>query len=74
MDPFNGDAEMHLGLDIGGIYGSPVRAAADGVVIYAARKAAYGNLLILDHGNGLTTRPWTSFAIQRSSRTAHPEK
>jgi murein DD-endopeptidase MepM/ murein hydrolase activator NlpD len=56
MDPFNGDAEMHLGLDIAGIYGTPVHAAADGVVIYAARKAAYGNLVIIDHGNGLTTR------------------
>jgi murein DD-endopeptidase MepM/ murein hydrolase activator NlpD len=56
MDPFNGDAEMHFGLDIGGIYGSPVRAPADGVVIYAARKAAYGNLVILDHGSGLSTR------------------
>ena len=32
--------------------GSP----ADGVVLYAERKAAYGNLLIVDHGNGLTTR------------------
>jgi murein DD-endopeptidase MepM/ murein hydrolase activator NlpD len=55
-DPFDGDSEMHLGLDIGGIYGSPVHAAADGIVIYAARKAAYGNLVIIDHGNGLTTR------------------
>jgi murein DD-endopeptidase MepM/ murein hydrolase activator NlpD len=56
IDPFNGDAELHLGLDIAGIYGTPVHAPADGVVIYAARKAAYGNLVILDHGNGLTTR------------------
>lgn len=56
LDPFNGDAELHLGLDIAGIYGSPVHAPADGVVIYAARKAAYGNLVIIDHGNGLTTR------------------
>ena len=56
LDPFNGDAELHLGLDISGIYGSPVHAPADGVVIYAARKAAYGNLVIIDHGNGLTTR------------------
>jgi murein DD-endopeptidase MepM/ murein hydrolase activator NlpD len=56
LDPFNGDAELHLGLDIAGIYGSPVHAPADGVVIYAARKATYGNLVIIDHGNGLTTR------------------
>jgi murein DD-endopeptidase MepM/ murein hydrolase activator NlpD len=56
LDPFNGDAELHLGLDIAGIYGTPVHAPADGVVIYAARKAAYGYLIIVDHGNGLTTR------------------
>jgi murein DD-endopeptidase MepM/ murein hydrolase activator NlpD len=56
LDPFNGDQEMHLGLDIAGIYGSPVHAPADGVVVYASRKSAYGNLVILDHGNGLTTR------------------
>lgn len=56
LDPFNGDAEMHLGLDIAGIYGTPVHAPADGLVIFAARKAAYGNLVIVDHGNGLTTR------------------
>lgn len=56
LDPFNGDAELHLGVDIAGIYGTPVHAPADGLVIYAARKAAYGNLVIVDHGNGLTTR------------------
>jgi murein DD-endopeptidase MepM/ murein hydrolase activator NlpD len=56
MDPFNGDREMHLGLDIAALYGSSIVAPADGVVIYAQRKAAYGNLIIVDHGNGLTTR------------------
>ena len=56
LDPFNGDPEMHLGLDISGLYGSTVVAPADGVVIYSQRKAAYGNLVIIDHGNGLTTR------------------
>ena len=55
-DPFNGDAEMHLGLDISALYGATVHAPADGRVIYAQRMAAYGNLLIIDHGNGLTTR------------------
>jgi murein DD-endopeptidase MepM/ murein hydrolase activator NlpD len=55
-DPFSGDAELHLGIDIGALYGTQVHAPADGVVIYAQRKAAYGNLIILSHGNGLTTR------------------
>jgi murein DD-endopeptidase MepM/ murein hydrolase activator NlpD len=55
-DPFNGEAELHLGLDISAIYNSQIHAPADGVVIYANRKAAYGNLVVVDHGNGLTTR------------------
>jgi murein DD-endopeptidase MepM/ murein hydrolase activator NlpD len=55
-DPYTGDAEMHLGLDIIGNYGSAVKAPADGEVVYADRKSDYGNLIILDHGNGLTTR------------------
>jgi murein DD-endopeptidase MepM/ murein hydrolase activator NlpD len=55
-DPFNGDAEMHLGMDISALYNSQVHAPADGVVIYSERKAAYGNLVIIDHGNGTTTR------------------
>jgi murein DD-endopeptidase MepM/ murein hydrolase activator NlpD len=55
-DPYTGDAETHLGLDIVGNYGSAVKAPADGEVVYADRKSDYGNLIILDHGNGLTTR------------------
>jgi murein DD-endopeptidase MepM/ murein hydrolase activator NlpD len=55
-DPYTGDAEMHLGLDIVGNYGSAVKAPADAEVVYADRKSDYGNLIILDHGNGLTTR------------------
>jgi murein DD-endopeptidase MepM/ murein hydrolase activator NlpD len=55
-DPFNGDAEMHLGVDISALYGAQIHAPAEGVVIYARNMAAYGNLLIIDHGNGMTTR------------------
>jgi murein DD-endopeptidase MepM/ murein hydrolase activator NlpD len=55
-DPFNGEAEMHLGIDISALYNAQIHAPADGVVLYSERKAAYGNLLIIDHGNGLTTR------------------
>ena len=56
MDPFNGDRELHRGVDIAALYGSRVLAPADGIVIYAQRKSAYGNLIVVDHGNGLTTR------------------
>jgi len=55
-DPFNGEAEMHLGLDISALYNAQIHSPADGVVLYSERKAAYGNLVIIDHGNGLTTR------------------
>ena len=56
-DPFNGEAtEMHLGVDISALFGTQVHAPADGRIIYAQRKSAYGNLIIIDHGNGLTTR------------------
>ncbi len=56
MDPFTGDNELHMGVDIASLYGTVVHSPADGIVIYAQRMAAYGNLVILDHGNGLTTR------------------
>jgi len=57
QDPFgSSDSETHLGLDIQGMFGAPVHAPADGVVIFAGRKSDYGNLIILDHGNGVTTR------------------
>jgi murein DD-endopeptidase MepM/ murein hydrolase activator NlpD len=55
-DPFSGDSELHLGVDISALYGAQVHAPADGKVIYAHYMAAYGNLMIVDHGNGLTTR------------------
>jgi murein DD-endopeptidase MepM/ murein hydrolase activator NlpD len=57
LDPFTGTAgDVHLGLDITGIYGTPVRSPADGLVIFAGRKSDYGNLIIIDHGFGLETR------------------
>ena len=46
---------MHEGIDIGCAYGAPNRAAAAGTVIYAGRLGGYGNLVVIDHGNGLST-------------------
>jgi murein DD-endopeptidase MepM/ murein hydrolase activator NlpD len=46
---------MHEGIDIGCAYGAPNRAAAAGTVIYAGWMSGYGNLVVIDHGNGLST-------------------
>jgi murein DD-endopeptidase MepM/ murein hydrolase activator NlpD len=47
---------MHEGIDIAAPAGRPVRAAKAGLVTTAAAMGAYGNLVILDHGNGETSR------------------
>lgn len=46
---------MHEGIDIAVPSGTPVHAAASGTVIYASWMTGYGNLVVLDHGNGLAT-------------------
>ena len=56
MDPFDSSAEMHMGLDIMASVGSSVKAPAAGIVKVAQRETDYGNLIVIDHGNGLTTR------------------
>ena len=55
-DPFSGRAALHTGLDFPGEVGTPVRAAAGGVVLLTEYHPEYGNVVELDHGNGLVTR------------------
>jgi len=55
-DPWTGAREFHVGIDIRGAVGSPVFATAPGVVTFAGVSTGYGNLVIIDHGYGLTTR------------------
>ena len=55
-DPFVGSARMHSGVDIPGATGTPIYATADGMVAHADRRGAYGKLVELDHGKGITTR------------------
>lgn len=55
-DPFTGQTAMHAGMDFRGETGTPVRAAGAGQVLRAEVAGGYGNLIELDHGNGVTTR------------------
>ena len=46
---------MHEGIDIACAYGAPAHAAAAGTVIYSGWLGGYGNIVVVDHGNGLST-------------------
>ena len=54
--PIQGVTNFHLGIDIGNTgFGAPVVAALDGVVTYAGELGSYGNCVIVNHGNGIST-------------------
>lgn len=55
-DPFTRQAAFHYGLDFVAKYASPVLATSGGIVIHAGRLGPYGNLVEIDHGNGIRTR------------------
>ncbi|HOV61918.1 MAG TPA: M23 family metallopeptidase [Candidatus Hydrogenedentes bacterium] len=55
LDPFTRRLDMHEGQDISAPYGTPVVATARGVVRLAGYKDAYGNMVIIDHGDGIQT-------------------
>ena len=56
-DPFRGRAAMHGGIDLAGPYGTPVYATADGIVARSEwNNGGYGNLVEINHGQGIETR------------------
>jgi murein DD-endopeptidase MepM/ murein hydrolase activator NlpD len=55
IHPILGTSKFHNGVDFGAEYGSVIRAADNGVVISAGPTGGYGDAVIIDHGNGLTT-------------------
>ena len=56
IDPFTGQQSHHEGIDFAGGIGTPILAAAGGVVINAEFHPSYGNIVEIDHGNDLVSR------------------
>lgn len=56
LDPFTGRSAFHEGIDFSGPTGTPIVAAAGGVVIAAEYHPQFGNMLEIDHGGDIVTR------------------
>jgi murein DD-endopeptidase MepM/ murein hydrolase activator NlpD len=56
IDPFTARSALHTGLDFQAEQGTPILAAAGGVVVTQEAHPAYGNMIEVDHGNDLITR------------------
>jgi murein DD-endopeptidase MepM/ murein hydrolase activator NlpD len=54
-DPFTGRAKFHSGVDIKAAWGDPVAASQRGSIHFAGWYHGYGNLVIVNHGGGVTT-------------------
>lgn len=55
IDPFSGEGAFHTGVDISAPTGTPVKAAADGIVVHAGWNRGYGKIVVLEHPNGIQT-------------------
>jgi len=55
VHPITRQYKLHTGVDIGAPYNAKINAAGAGTVIFSGWYGAYGNAVIIDHGNGLST-------------------
>jgi murein DD-endopeptidase MepM/ murein hydrolase activator NlpD len=55
LHPISGIVRAHKGIDYAAPIGTPIRAAGSGRVEFAGRRGGYGNAVVLNHGNGVTT-------------------
>lgn len=55
IHPLSRRFRMHYGMDIASPYGTPIKTPADGVVIYTGNSGGYGNVVVIDHGYGISS-------------------
>jgi murein DD-endopeptidase MepM/ murein hydrolase activator NlpD len=65
-----GEDGWHAGIDITAPDGTPVRAARDGTVTFAGRQGRYGRLVVLEHGDGVTS--WYAHLDEAQARVGRP--
>jgi murein DD-endopeptidase MepM/ murein hydrolase activator NlpD len=75
-DPFRGRAAFHRGIDLAAARGTPIRAPAAGEVVAVGRRGGYGNIVELDHGNGVVTRyaHLHAYLVERGDTVAPGER
>lgn len=69
IHPIFGYRRFHSGVDFGVGYGTPIRAADSGTVVYATSMGGYGNVIMINHGGGISTlyAHQSSFAVTGGS-------
>jgi murein DD-endopeptidase MepM/ murein hydrolase activator NlpD len=55
-DPFNGRQALHSGVDLSAPYKTPIYNTSPGTVVFAGFQGAYGKMVEIDHGMGITTK------------------
>jgi len=55
-DPFSGELKFHHGLDIPAPEGTDVHPVRSGTVLFSGQQTGYGNVVIIDHGDGFTSK------------------
>lgn len=65
IHPIYGDSRLHAGIDFNAGVGTPIKAAKAGKVITASVLSGYGNVIVVDHGGGISTlyAHQSSFAV-----------
>lgn len=77
VHPISGDWLMHTGLDLANVIGTPILAARAGRVVHVESQVGnYGNLVIIDHGDGYSTlyAHMDSFAVTRGQWVSRGQK